>query len=99
MKVKSKDIQIPSITAGIKKPSKRKQRLYEKFLKCRSERNEDEYKNYKRLFEAIKKRSKKLHFSKSIVKYKDHIKKTWSVIKEVIGKKKYNNKISLKNFV
>ena len=36
--------------------SKNKQHLYEKFLKCRSERNEDEYKNYKRLFETIKKR-------------------------------------------
>ena len=37
IKVKSKDIQSPWITAGIKKSSKRKQRLYEKFLKCRSE--------------------------------------------------------------
>ena len=50
IKVKSKDIQSPWITAGIKKTSKRK------FLKCRSERNEGEYKNYKRLFETIKKR-------------------------------------------
>ena len=88
IKVKSKDIQSPWITAGIKKSSKRKQRLYENFLKCRSQRNENEYKNYKRLFETIKKRSKKLHFSKLIVKYKDNIKKTWSVIKEVIGKEK-----------
>ena len=47
IKVKSKDIQSPWITAGIKKSSKRKQRLYEKFLKCRSERNKDECKNYK----------------------------------------------------
>ena len=59
MKVKSKVIQRPWITAGMKKSSKRKQRRYEKFLKCRLERNEDEYKNYKRLFETIKKRSKK----------------------------------------
>ena len=36
-KVKSKNIQSPWIIAGIKKSSKRKQRLYEKFLKCRSE--------------------------------------------------------------
>ena len=40
------------------------------------------------MFETIKKRSKKLHFSKLIVKYKDNIKKTWFVIKEVIGKEK-----------
>ena len=48
------------------------QRLYEKFLKCRSERNKDEYKNYKRLLETTKKDSKKLHFSKLIFKYKDN---------------------------
>ena len=88
IKVKSKDIQSPWITAGIKNTSKRKQRLYEKFLKCRNKRNEDEYKNYQRLFETIKKRSKKLHFSKLIFKYKDNLKKTWSVIKEAIGKEK-----------
>ena len=86
IKVNSEDIQSPWITVGIKKSSKRKQRLYEKFLKCRSERNKDEYKNYKRLFETTKKDSKKLHFSKLIFKYKDNIKKTWSVIKKVIGK-------------
>ena len=46
-KIISKEIQSPWITAGIKKSSKHMQWLYEKFLKCRSERNEDEYKNYK----------------------------------------------------
>ena len=60
----------------MKKSCKRKQRLYEMFLKCKSERNDDEYKNCKRLFGTIKKRSKKLQFSKLIVKYKDNIKKT-----------------------
>ena len=94
IKVKSKDIQSPWITARIKKSSKRKQRLYENFLKYRSERNKDKYKNYKGLFETINKRPKKLHFSKLIFKYKDNIKKTWSVIKEVIG----NEKIQQQNF-
>ena len=42
IKVKSKDIQSPWITAGIKKSSKLKQRLYENFLKCRSQRNKNE---------------------------------------------------------
>ena len=54
IKFKSKDVQSSWITAGIKKMSKNKQHLYEKFLKCRSERNEDEYKSYQQL-ETIKK--------------------------------------------
>ena len=48
-----------------------------------------EYQDYKKFFESIKKRSKKLYFSKLILKYKNNIKKTWHVIKEAIGKEKY----------
>ena len=38
---------------------KRKQRLYEKFLKNRTHRNKSNYKIYKNLFETIKFRIKK----------------------------------------
>ena len=75
IKLKSKDLQSPWITNNIKKFSKRKQRLYEKFLINWNEKNELEYKTYKKPFESIKKRSKKLHFSNLVLKYK-HIKKT-----------------------
>ena len=40
IKLKSKDLQSSWITNGIRKSSKRKKRLYEKFLKNRNERNE-----------------------------------------------------------
>ena len=76
IKLKSKDWQSPWIRNGIRKSSKRKQRLYEKFLKNWNEKNELEYKTFKKLFGSIKKRSKKLHFSNLILKYKHNIKKT-----------------------
>ena len=89
MKIKSKDLESPWITTGIKKSSKKKQRLYSKFKKKkRNEKTKKEYQDYKKLFESIKKRSKKLHFSKLILKYKTKIKKTWQVMKETIGKEK-----------
>ena len=47
IKLKVKDIQSPWITNEIKKSSKRKQRLYEKFLKTRSHKSELEYKTIK----------------------------------------------------
>ena len=84
-------MQSPWITNGIRKSSKRKQRLYEKFLKNRNEKYKLEYKTYKKLFESTKKRSKKSHFSNLILKYKHNIKKTWEVIKESIGKGKFNH--------
>ena len=89
MKIKTKDLKSPWITKGIKKSSKTKQRLYSKFKKKRNEKTKKEYKDYKKLFESIKKRSKKLYFSKLILKYKYNIKKTGQVIKEAIGKEKY----------
>ena len=75
IKLKNKDLQSPWITSGIKRSSKRKQRLSEKFLKSLNKQNELEYKSYKHLFESIRKRFKKLHFSKLILKYKNNIRK------------------------
>ena len=85
--MKKKDLNSPWITKGIKKSSKRKLRLYEKFLKNRTEKHELACKTYKMLFESIKKQSKKLNFSNLILKYKNRYKKTWEVIKESIGKR------------
>ena len=62
----------PWITKGIKKSSKRKQKLYEKFLKKRNAFNETAYKVY---IEAIKRKSKKNHYSQKILQFKYDIKK------------------------
>ena len=88
MKIKTKDLESPWIIKGIRISSKKKQHLYSK-LKKRNEKTKKEYQDYKKLFESIKKRSKKLYVSKLILKYKNKIKKTWQVIKEAIGKGKY----------
>ena len=82
----------PWITKGIKKSSKRKQKLYEKFLKKRNAFNETAYKTYKNLFEAIKRKSKKNHYSQKILQFKYDIKKRWNVMKEIIGKAKHSKK-------
>ena len=58
--------------------------MHEKFLKTRNQKMELEYKNYKNLFETIKKRSKKPHYSAALSaaltlffkKRKSHIKST-----------------------
>ena len=55
IKLKAKDLESSWITRGIKKFSKRKQRLHEIFFKKWTEKNELEYKNYKKIFESVKK--------------------------------------------
>ena len=88
IQIKSKNLASPWITSGIVKSSKRKQKLYEKFLKHKTPISEEIYKNYKRLFESIKLKSKTNYFQSRLSQYKNNIKKTWDIIKEVIGSTK-----------
>ena len=48
------------MTKGLVKSSKKKQRLYENFLKNRSPEKEPNYKQYKTLFESLKKNQRKI---------------------------------------
>ena len=68
--------------------------MYEKFLKNRNEKNEKLYKSYKSLFESVKRKSKRIYYSSKILQFKNNAKKTWSVMKELIGKAR-NTKSSL----
>ena len=63
------------ITKGIKKSFKKKQKLYEKFLKIRTKQSETEYKVYKNTLELIKHKSKKIYYSQKIIEYKENSKK------------------------
>ncbi|XP_065642266.1 uncharacterized protein LOC136073905 [Hydra vulgaris] len=85
--IKEKYLKCPWITKGIKKSSKKKQKLYIKYLKNRSEANLNVYKQYKNLFEKIKKNSKKNLYSNKIKNSNGNIKETWDIIKEIIGTK------------
>ena len=56
--LKDKDIKSPWISKCLKKSSKTKQRLYIKFLKTKTLEDESKYKNYKILFEKLRKKLK-----------------------------------------
>ena len=59
MKVKARTSFKPWITKGIAKPSKKKQKLYKRYLKNRKPQNLATYKTYKNVFETIRKKSNK----------------------------------------
>ena len=86
--LKPKRKNSPWITNGIAKSSKRKQKLYEKFLKHRTQESKQIYKDYKNFFEIIKHKSKKQFYSEKLIKFQHNAKKTWSIMKELIGKNK-----------
>ena len=91
IKIKIKNLLSPWISKGILKSSKKKQKLYDKYLKNRTYKNEKNYKTYKNMFETVKFKSKKNYYNNLITKYKNNIKKTWSIMKEAIGKMKQVN--------
>ena len=63
------------ITPGIRTSSKRRQRLYEKFLKTRTGKSEAEYKRYKNMFETTERKSKRNYYFQKILEYKNNAKK------------------------
>ena len=88
IKIKGKSLVSPWITKGIRKSSRKKQRLFEKFLKHKTTKTLETYKNYKNLFEKIKKSSKKHYYQNKLEKCKNNLKTTWKAMKEIIGKSK-----------
>ena len=75
IKLKPQKHFCPWIKLGIRKASKRKQRLYEKFLKTRNDKSEAEYKAHKNMFEIIEPKSKRNYYSQKILEYKNNAKK------------------------
>ena len=76
------------ISKGPKKLSKKKQRLYATFFETKTREGEFKYKIYKNLFEKLWKKAKIIHYSKLLQKYKTDAKRTYQVMKEIIGKQK-----------
>ena len=73
--VKSETLKNPWMTKGIKKSSKTKQSLYDKFIKSKTYEHDTSYKNYHKLFESIKQIAKSQYYSKIMLYYKDNINK------------------------
>ena len=88
IEIKQRNLSSPWITRGLKKSSKRKQYLHKKLLKGRNDKNVKAYKVYKNLLEKLKLQSKKLYFKNKLKQYKNNIKNTWKIMKDITGKSK-----------
>ena len=86
--LKDKDIKFTWISKRLEKFSKKKQKLYIKFLKTKTLEDEFKYKNYKSLFEKLRKKGKIAYYSKLLHKYRTDSERMWQVMKEITGKQK-----------
>ena len=65
--------------------------MYIKFLKNNLIQNDQIYKNYKHLFEKLRKKAKQTHYQSILKNYQNDMTGTWQIMKEITGKSKVNS--------
>ena len=84
----NKVLQSGIFTPGLQKSSKEKNRLYKKFLKNPTPLNQMSYKAYKNKFTHLLRSAKKPYFADKFKESSKNIKETWSIINQLLHKKK-----------
>ena len=80
----------PWLSESLRICIKRKNHLYYKSIKHRTAYNELMYSMYRNKLKKILMKSEKDYYSKMLEANKGNMKKTWSILKQIINKKKYN---------
>ena len=86
--------KLPWLTDGLKNSIKFKNKLYVKSLKHDTVLNKIQYKEFKLSLKKLMTQREKDYFNEMIENNKSNMKKTWDIIKCVIGKKKQSLKYS-----
>ena len=81
----------PWLSEGLKKSIKHKNKLYMKQVKSPTASNITNYKLYKRMLNRALKNAERTHYELMLQENKKNSKKLWSILKEVINKKKTLN--------
>ena len=56
--------------------------MYIKFLKTKSIQNEQTYKNYKHLFEKLRRKANQTYYQSTLKDYQNDMKRAWQIMKE-----------------
>ena len=86
------------MTQGLKDAIRKKNKLFEKYLKMPSALNEITYESYRNKLNHISKKSERHHYSYLLTADKSNIKKTWQIMKNIVNKngiKKAQSKFKL----
>ena len=85
----------PWLTETLKNSIKMKNKLYHTSKKVQCVRTESNYKRYKNTLNHVLKMAEKKYYKELLLENKDNMRKSWSIIKSVIGKykQKQNQKL------
>ncbi len=82
------DNRKPWLTEALKVSIKTKNKLFAKLQKTPTSENEMRYKRYRNKLHHLLKITEKSHFQKLFEENKNNAKKSWDIIKDIIGRKK-----------
>ena len=88
VKVKNVTLRKPWITKGLLKSVREKNLLYKRFLVNPTSYREKPYKSYKNKLTHSLRVAKRLYYNKKLDEYKSNAKSTWTLLNELINKKK-----------
>ena len=81
------------MSSGIKVSQKRKEKLFAKKIKFPSNENIEKFKVFNKMYCKIRRAAKKMYYNDQFTKFTRDSKKTWSVIREIIGNHKSKEQI------
>ena len=93
LKASNDTFKKPWMTRGLLKSIKRKNKLYQKFLRNPSSVNENLYEIYKNKLNHSLGIAKRLYYERKVEYVKSNTKNTWKILNEVINKKKTTRKL------
>ena len=82
------DNKPPWLSEALRKSINHKNKLYKKAKKYCTAKAEIEYRKYKAILKSLMKSAEKKHYQDIFLKYKGNLRRTWSVIKQVINRNK-----------
>ena len=86
--------RLPWLTDGLKKSIHHKNALYLKYIKKKTIENKNMYLEKKKLLNCLMKKVEREYYDKLFKDNVSNLKKSWSIIKEIINKKKGSNTTS-----
>ena len=76
------------MTTGLKVSQKRKEKLFAKKIKLPTAQNIEKFKNYNKVYCKTRRAAKRLHYNNQFIKFSKDSKKTWSLIRDIVGSNK-----------
>ena len=94
IKLKSKNISLsPWMTRGLLTSRNKKEKLFSLKIRKPTELHKEKFRIYNNLYNSVKRQAKQSYYGEKFREYSKNMKKSWDLIREVVGHKKRRDNI------